>query len=74
VRVLGSLVNTIPLPASYGPSVGVVPDPPRQDLVTYGEYLAGPVAHCMECHTPFSPEGRPDTRRLGAGGLAFHGP
>ena len=34
----------------------------------YGEYLAGPVAHCMECHTPFLPEGRPDTTRLGAGG------
>ena len=64
----------IPLPDSYGPPVGEVPDPPRQDLVKYGEYLAGPVAHCMECHTPFLPEGRPDTRRLGAGGFPFHGP
>jgi mono/diheme cytochrome c family protein len=64
----------IPLPASYGPPVGAVPDPPRQDLVKYGEYLAGPVAHCVECHTPFLPEGRPDTSRLGAGGLAFQGP
>ena len=45
------------------------PDPSRQDLVKYGEYLAGPVAHCVECHTPFLPEGRPDTTRLGAGGL-----
>ena len=61
----------IPLPASYGPPVGAVPDPPRQDLVKYGEYLAGPVAHCVECHTPFLPEGRPDTTRLGAGGFAF---
>jgi mono/diheme cytochrome c family protein len=64
----------IPLPASYGPPVGSVPDPPRQDPVKYGEYLAGPVAHCMECHTPFLPEGRPDTTRLGAGGLPFKGP
>ena len=64
----------IPLPPSYGPPVGVVPDPPRQDLVKYGEYLAGPVAHCMECHTPFLPEGRLDSSRLGGGGLAFHGP
>lgn len=64
----------IPLPDSYGPPLGVVPDPPRQDLVKYGAYLAGPVAHCVECHTPFLPEGRPDTRRLGAGGLAFQGP
>src|SRR5437867_3458769 len=39
----------IPLPDSYGPPVGTVPDPPRQDPVKYGEYLAGPVAHCMEC-------------------------
>jgi mono/diheme cytochrome c family protein len=64
----------IPLPASYGPPVGPVPEPPRQDPVKYGEYLAGPVAHCVECHTPFLPEGRPDTTRLGAGGLAFQGP
>jgi mono/diheme cytochrome c family protein len=54
--------------------VGVVPDPPRQDPVKYGEYLAGPVAHCVECHTPFLPDGRPDTSRLGAGGFAFPGP
>jgi hypothetical protein len=53
----------IPLPPAYGPPVGSVPDPPRTDLVKYGEYLAGPVAHCMECHTPFLPEGRPDTTR-----------
>jgi mono/diheme cytochrome c family protein len=64
----------VPIPESYGPPVGAVPDPPRQDLVKYGEYLAGPVAHCVECHTPFLPPGRPDTTRLGAGGLPFHGP
>jgi mono/diheme cytochrome c family protein len=64
----------IPLPPAYGPPVGTVPDPPRQDLVKYGEYLAGPVAHCMECHTPFLPEGRADTTRLGAGGVAIAGP
>lgn len=65
---------TIPLPPAYGPPVGMVPDPPRQDPVKYGEYLAGPVAHCMECHTPFLPDGRPDLTRPGAGGLAFRGP
>jgi mono/diheme cytochrome c family protein len=64
----------IPLPPAYGPPVGPVPDPPRQDLVKYGEYLAGPVMHCAECHTPFLPEGRPDATRLFAGGLAFRGP
>jgi mono/diheme cytochrome c family protein len=65
---------TIPLPPSYGPPVGSVPDPPRQDPVNYGEYLAGPLMHCVECHTPLLPEGRPDPRRLGAGGFAFRGP
>jgi mono/diheme cytochrome c family protein len=64
----------ISLPASYGSPVGVVEDPPRHDPVKYGEYLAGPVAHCMECHTPFLPDGRPDASRLGAGGFAFRGP
>jgi mono/diheme cytochrome c family protein len=64
----------IPLPDAYGPPVGVVADPPRQDAVRYGEYLAGPVAHCMDCHTPHFPDGRPDTSRLGAGGFEFPGP
>lgn len=64
----------IPLPPSYGPPVGSVPDPPREDPVKYGEYLAGPVAHCMECHTPMLPGGRPDLTRLGAGGFGIAGP
>jgi mono/diheme cytochrome c family protein len=64
----------VPIPDSYGPPVGVVVAPARQDLVEYGEYLAGPVAHCVECHTPFLPEGRADWTRIGAGGLPFHGP
>jgi mono/diheme cytochrome c family protein len=64
----------IPLPPAYGPPVGAVPEPSRRDPVEYGEYLAGPVAHCMDCHTPHLPEGRPDTNRLGAGGLPIAGP
>jgi hypothetical protein len=28
----------------------------------------------MDCHTPYLPEGRPDTTRLGAGGFTFRGP
>jgi mono/diheme cytochrome c family protein len=65
---------TVPLPVSPGPAPGEVPDPPRTDLVKYGEYLAGPVAHCIDCHTPLGADGRPDPARLGAGGMAFHGP
>jgi mono/diheme cytochrome c family protein len=65
---------TIPLPASYGAPVGEVPEPDRSDAVRYGEYLAGPVAHCMDCHTPRGTDGRPDRERPGAGGMAFRGP
>lgn len=64
----------IPLPASYGPPVGRVPDVPRTDPVRYGEYLARNVAHCADCHTPRTPDHRPDLTRLFAGGFAFRGP
>ena len=65
---------SIALPASWGPPVGSVPEPPRDDLVKYGAYLAGPVAHCADCHTPLGADGRADTRRLFAGGYRFDGP
>lgn len=50
-----------------------VPDVPRADKVKYGEYLAGPVGHCTECHTPMV-DGRRDWSRLGQGGEKFEGP
>jgi mono/diheme cytochrome c family protein len=65
---------TVLLPDSYGPAVGRVPDPPKDDPVKYGAYLAGPVAHCADCHTPRTPDGRSDTTRLFAGGADFTGP
>jgi mono/diheme cytochrome c family protein len=58
----------IPLPPSYGPPIGHVTAPPRTDKIAYGGYLAGPVGHCMECHTPFAKPGELDMSRLGAGG------
>ena len=58
----------IALPPAYGPSVGHVEAPPRSDKVAYGGYLAGPLGHCMECHTPFKKPGQIDMSRLGAGG------
>jgi mono/diheme cytochrome c family protein len=73
-NAVGRSRYTIPLPASGGPPPGEVADPPRTDLVKYGEYLAGPVAHCIDCHTPRGADGRPDLTRLGAGGTAFRGP
>jgi mono/diheme cytochrome c family protein len=72
-KVAKSTYN-IPLPPAYGPPVASVPDVPRSDKVTYGEYIAGPLAHCLECHTPFGPDMRPDMSKLGAGGFAIHGP
>ena len=54
---------TIALPASYGPVVRSVPEPSRKDRVKYGEYLAGPVAHCVGCHTPLTRTVAP-TRRV----------
>lgn len=64
----------IPLPPAYGPPVGTVADVPRDDKVAYGAYLAGPLAHCVECHTPMGPQGPDFANRLGAGGFEFHGP
>ena len=65
---------TVPLPSSWGPRRDSVPDVPTDDPVRYGSYLAGAVAHCLECHTPQLADGRPDLTRLGAGGFAFRGP
>ena len=67
-------VYRMPLPKSYGPPVGKVADVNRNDKVAYGAYLAGPVGHCTECHTPMMKNGRRDWSRTGVGGQAFHGP
>lgn len=64
----------IPLPPSYGPPVEAVAEVPRDDKVRYGAYLAGPLGHCIECHTPLK-DGHPDfENQLGAGGFEFTGP
>lgn len=67
-------VYNIPLPPAYGPPVGSVPDVPRGVSVEYGAYLAGPIAHCLECHTPFGPQGPMVETDLGRGGFEFPGP
>jgi mono/diheme cytochrome c family protein len=59
----------IPLPPSWGPPVASVPEVPRADRIAYGGYLAGPLGHCLECHTPMK-DGRFEfDTRLGAGGF-----
>jgi len=63
----------IKLPPSYGPEVKSVKAPSRKEAVKYGEYLAGPLGHCMDCHTPWV-KGVPDMKKAGAGGNPFRGP
>jgi mono/diheme cytochrome c family protein len=64
----------MPLPPNYGPPVGKVSAPPKSDLMRYGAYLAGPLGHCIECHTPMV-NGRFDfANSTGAGGFVFKGP
>jgi hypothetical protein len=60
-----------PLPSSWGPPVGHIAAPSREDRVAYGAYLAGPVARCMDCHTE---QHNGVASALGAGGKAFYGP
>jgi mono/diheme cytochrome c family protein len=57
----------IPLPPAYGPPVTHVDEPPRADKIAYGGYLAGPVGHCVLCHTPLG-DGKPFDM-----GLAYQG-
>ena len=64
----------IPLPPAYGPPIESVASVSKDDKVKYGEYLAGPIAHCMECHTPFGPKGPMLDTDFGRGGFEFHGP
>ncbi|MEC9432193.1 MAG: c-type cytochrome [Pseudomonadota bacterium] len=64
----------IPLPPAYGPPLGEVAAPARGPTAEYGAYLAGPVAHCLECHTTFGPQGPMMDTHLGAGGNEWRGP
>jgi cytochrome c553 len=64
----------IKLPPNYGPEIKQkVSAPSSKDPVKYGEYLAGPLGHCLECHTP-RVKGQNDWSKVGAGGNPFRGP
>lgn len=67
-------VYRMPLPPSWGPAVSGVVAPSTADKVAYGGYLAGPVGHCVECHTPMNGKGQLVMERVGAGTREFHGP
>jgi mono/diheme cytochrome c family protein len=66
----------IPLPPAWGPPIDKpVVAPSTSDKVAYGAYLAGPLGHCVECHTPMGPDHRHQfATLLGAGGMQFNGP
>ncbi|WP_426956783.1 c-type cytochrome [Muricoccus radiodurans] len=64
----------IPLPASYGPPITEPVPGPANDAISRGAYLAGPIAHCTECHTPMGAGGQRDWSQIGAGGQIFSGP
>jgi mono/diheme cytochrome c family protein len=64
----------IPLPPAWGPPVGEIKAPQRSDKVAYGAYLAGPLGHCTDCHTPSNPDHTLDLGKVGAGGRPFTGP
>nr|MBO2513716.1 cytochrome C [Gammaproteobacteria bacterium] len=63
----------IELPPNWGPPVGSVPEPDKNDKVAYGRYLTHTLGHCTDCHTPLV-EGRHDFSRIGAGGNLFPQP
>jgi len=66
----------ITLPPAYGPPIkDPVEAPTPSQTVAYGAYLAGPLGHCIECHSTPDAKGAPDfVNRLGAGGMQFSGP
>ncbi|MGY3438357.1 MULTISPECIES: cytochrome C [unclassified Marinovum] len=71
----GTSEYNIPLPPAYGPPIDSVTAPERGVSVEYGAYLAGPVAHCVECHSPMGPQGPMiDPAHAFTGGFEFHGP
>lgn len=62
--------STYEIPLDWGPPVENVPDVSREDEIAYGEYLAGPVGHCMDCHTTYV-QGAPDFDQVGRGQNVF---
>ncbi len=72
-NVVQKSVYNFPLPESYGPPLGSVPDVSRDDALAYGTYIGNSLGHCMECHTPMV-DGQFDFSRTGAGGMVFHNP
>lgn len=81
IRATKPVKNTVPqssyrmpLPPTYGPPVKSVAEVPQDNMLAYGAYLAGPLGHCIECHSPLGPTGPDWQNQTGAGGIQFAGP
>lgn len=73
VRHLVAAKSSYPFKPTAWLRVVTVPEP-ADTPVARGRYLAGPVAHCIECHSPPLPGEWRDWSRIGAGGVPFEGP
>lgn len=75
VRPIRNVVpeSTFQIPLAAQPPARNVPDVSPSDPVKYGEYLAGPVGHCMDCHTTYV-MGQIDYAQLGRGGNVYARP
>lgn len=74
LRTVPAVHNEVPeskytIPQQAMPPAKGAPAPSPSDKVAYGGYIVNALAHCFECHTPFTPEGMPDMTKLGAGGF-----
>ncbi len=73
-NAVGKSVYRLKLPDGWGNAASDPDPPPQNDKLVYGAYLAGPLGHCLECHTPMLADGSRDMARAGAGGLPVPGP
>ncbi|MCB1502507.1 MAG: c-type cytochrome [Bauldia sp.] len=74
LRTVPAVHNEVPestykIPQQAMPPAKGAPAPDPSDKVAYGGYIVTALAHCFECHTPFTPEGMPDMTKVGAGGF-----
>jgi mono/diheme cytochrome c family protein len=70
----GPSTYNIPLPPAWGPPVESVAAIAEDVTTEYGAYLAGPLGHCVVCHSAPGEAGPDLANGLGAGGMEFHGP
>ena len=80
LRAVPPIHNAVTQHSSYpfpidplGPPVEHIADP-ADNPIARGAYIAGPLAHCIECHAPPLSVVQRDWSRSGAGGMPIEGP